>query len=120
MTVKENLIEVVESLGYPVFQQGSLGDDEAYPESFFTFWNNSSPDTAHYDNDAIAWAWNFDLMFYSVDPALVNEKLLEAKTLLRQHGFIVGGKGFDVASDEITHTGRGITVLYRENNPRRD
>lgn len=114
--MKELLIELLESFGYPVFLQGSLTEDDAYPDSFFTFWNNSTIDGDHFDNDAIAWVWNFDVNFYSIDPELVNTMLLQAKTLLKQNGFIVGGKGYDVASDEPTHTGRGINALYLERN----
>lgn len=113
--MKELLITLLESFGYPVFLQGSLSEDEAYPESFFTFWNNETPDGSHYDNEAINYVWNFDVNFYSVDPELVNTMLLQAKAILKQNGFIVGGKGYDVASDEPTHTGRGINVLIVEN-----
>lgn len=113
--MKDLLISLLESFGFPVFLQGSLSENDPYPESFFTFWNNETPDGAHYDNEAINYIWNFDVNFYSVDPELVNSMLLQAKTLLKQNGFIVGGKGHDVASDEPTHTGRGINALYVEN-----
>lgn len=112
--MKDLLIKTLETFGYPVYQQGSLSKDESYPESFFTFWNNDSYDGTHYDNDAINYIWDFDVNFYSTDPALVNSKLIEAKTKLKQQGFIVSGKGYDVASDEPTHTGRGINVLKEE------
>lgn len=112
--MKDLLIEILESFGYPVFLQGSLSKDEAYPESFFTFWNNDSYDRSHYNNETISYVWDFDVNFYSTDPTLVNTKLLDAKTKLKQQGFIVPGKGYDVASDEPTHTGRGINVLKEE------
>ena len=108
--MKDLLISTLEPLGYPIFQQGSLGKNEPYPESFFTFWNNEVPGNEFYDNKEHAYIWDFDLNFYSSDPALVNTKLLEAKALLKAQGFIVSGKGYDVASDEPTHTGRGINV----------
>ena len=38
-----------------------------------------------------------------------------AKSLLKAAGFVIRGAGYSVMSDEPTHTGRGITVLYREN-----
>jgi hypothetical protein len=108
--MKELLISLLETFGYPVKLQGSLGEKEQYPDSFFTFWNNDSEDGDHYDNDAVYYVWSFDVNFYSTDPELVNSKLLEAKTLLKENGFIIGGKGDDVPSDEATHTGRGMTV----------
>jgi hypothetical protein len=58
--------------------------------------------------------WDYDLNFYSCDPQLVNTMLLDAKALLKSKGFIVNGGGHDVGSDEPTHTGRGITVIYRQ------
>lgn len=112
--MKDLLINTLQPLGYPILLQGSLNKDEAYPESFFTFWNNEVPGDEFYDNEEHSYIWNFDLNFYSSDPYLVNTKLLEAKTALKAAGFIVTGKGYDVASDEPTHTGRGINVLKIE------
>lgn len=113
--MKDLLISLLETFGFPVFLQGSLSEDEAYPESFFTFWNNDSYDNNHYNNNPVSYTWNFDVNFYSNDPALVNTQLIEAKALLKQNGFIVSGKGYDVASDEPTHTGRGFTALIIDN-----
>lgn len=112
--MKDLLINTLSKFNYPILLQGSLGADESYPESFFTFWNNAADGEAFYDDDEHCTIWNFDLNFYSTDPALVNTKLLEAKSLLKSVGFIATGKGHDVASDEPTHTGRGITIYYRE------
>lgn len=112
--MKDSLIELLETFGYPVSLQGSLTEDEAYPESFFTFWNNDSYDNSHYDNHAIAYTWDFDINFYSTDPELVNTMLLRAKALLISNGFIISGKGYDIASDEPSHTGRGMHALYVE------
>lgn len=112
--MKDDLITILETFGYPVRLQGSLAEDEKYPESFFTFWNYESVDGSHYDNNPINYVWDFDINFYSIDPDLVNTMLLEAKTKLKSNGWIVSGKGHDVASDEPTHTGRGIHAIYIE------
>lgn len=109
--MKDTLITTLTSLGYPIYLQGSLSEADAYPESFFTFWNNYSDGSEFYDNEEHSCIWDFDLNFYSSDPALVNTVLINAKTLLRAQGFIVTGKGYDVVSDEPTHTGRGINVV---------
>ena len=111
----EKLIEVLTTLGYPVRLQGSLAANEAYPDSFFTFWNNSSDDGSHYDNGPIFYVWNFDVNFYSIDPALVYSQLEAARVALKNAGFIVSGKVYTVGSDEPTHTGRGFTALIIEN-----
>lgn len=114
--MKQELINLLATFKYPVRLQGSLAPKEKYPDSFFTIWNNSVDDGSHYDNDAINFVWDFTIYFYSVNPALVNTVLVEAKALLKQNGWIVGGKGYDVASDEPTHTGRAIDAVYIERN----
>lgn len=108
------LIKTLEPLGFPIKKQGSLNKEEPYPNSFFTFWNNDSFDESYYDNKEHQTVWDFDLNFYSIDPELIEKVLKEAKEKLKGQGFIVSGKGHDVASDEKTHTGRGINVLIIE------
>lgn len=112
--MKDTLITLLETFGYPVRLQGSFAENEQYPDSFFTFWNADTTDGSHYDNDAINYVWDFDVNFYSINPTLVNTVLLEARTLLKNNGWIVSGKGYDVATDEPTHTGRAINVIYVE------
>lgn len=112
--MEDLLISTLEALGYPVILQGSLLSDEPYPDHFFTFWNDSADGSSFYSNTEGAIVWAYSLNFYSVDSLLVNSKLLEAKALLKGAGWVVSGAGYSVMSDEPTHTGRGITVLYRQ------
>lgn len=109
--MEDRLIEILESLGYPVFLQGSLLPDEPYPDSFFTYWNDSTEGSSFYDNDENSIIWSYSVNFYSNDPLKVNSVLLEIKPHLKKAGFIVTGAGYSVASDEVTHTGRGIDVI---------
>ena len=97
---------------YPVYLQGSLSVSDQYPDHFFTFWNNSTNDSAFFDNIENQVIWEFDLNFYSCDPTLVNTVLVQAKTALKAVGFIPDGSGHDVLSDESTHTGRGLSLFY--------
>lgn len=112
--MEDNLIEVLTTLGYPVYRQGSMSDEEAYPETFITFWNYDSPDHNHYDNDDYGTEWSFNIYVYSSDPELTYSVLLDARSALKADGWICQGKGFDVQSDEETHTGRGLNVIYME------
>jgi hypothetical protein len=112
--MEDNLIEILLTFGYEVCRQGSMSDDEEYPETFFTFWNNNSPDHAHYDNDEYGTSWDFDVNVYSSDPALTYSVLADARAALKAAGWIIPGKGYDVASDVATHTGRGMNALYLE------
>lgn len=113
--MEDLLIETLESFGLPVLLQGSLGEKDAYPDIFFTFWNNDSYDGSHYDNEASSTVYDFDVNCYSTDPARVSTLLLQAKQRLRAVGFLISGKGYSVMSDEPTHTGRGMTARYLEN-----
>ena len=110
--LEDKLIELLNSFGYPVRRQGSLIESEEYPNYFFTFWNNDSYDRSHYSNDASGVVYDFDVNFYSINPNMTYSILDEARILLKENGAIITGRGYDVASDEITHTGRGMRVLF--------
>lgn len=112
--MEEELIEILSTLGYPIKRQGSILESEPYPGSFFTFWNNGSRSESFYNNSEHRYIWDFDLNFYSVDPDLIYTILLQAINLLKSNGWITDGKGYDVMSDEITHTGRGINIIKIE------
>lgn len=113
--MEDLLISLLESFNYPIMRQGSLSDDP-YPDSFFTFWNNDSIDGNHYDNEEISINGYYDVNFYSIDPSLTYSQLRAARKLLKQNGFIISGDGYDVLSDESTHTGRGMTAIYMNYN----
>lgn len=112
--MEDKLIEILETLGYPVYLQGSLLPDEPYPDTFFTYWNNESFSDSYYDNDETAVVWDYSVNVYSNNPLLVNSLLLDVKRLLKTENWVVSGAGYSVMSDEPTHTGRGITVLFRQ------
>ena len=87
---------------------------DSYPPHFFTFWNDATEDGMHYDNTEHKCDWHFTICFYSTDPREVIQGTIQARDALRAAGFGVSGKGFDVASDEPTHTGRAISASYTE------
>lgn len=112
----DKLIELLESLEYEVYRQGSFSDTDEYPDSFFTYWNSETPDHDHYDNDNYGTEWGFDVNFYSTDPDKTYQVIEDVRILLKSSGWIVPSKGYDVTSDRPTHTGRGIYVQYLEVN----
>lgn len=112
--MKKALVTLLKTFNLPVFQQGSLNDDDIYPAAFFTYWNTETEDSAFYDNTEHLTVWSFTVYFYCTNPELTNTILLEAKQLLKDNGWIVDGKGYDVPSDEKDYTGRAIDVLYLE------
>lgn len=116
----ELLVETLESLGYEVFLQGSMAENAQYPDHFFTYWNDAADGTGFYSNQEGAVLWQYSVNFYSKNPLAVSKMFkslkgkLTAKNVLKAAGFIVTGAGYNVMSDEPTHTGRGITVKYYE------
>ena len=112
--MKQELIDLLKAKykDYPVILQGALAPDAVYPDSFLTIWNTESADWSHYNNDTTGFVGYFTVAFYSVNPTLVNTILLEVRTLLRANGWIVDGIGQDVPTDEISHTGRSLDVIY--------
>jgi hypothetical protein len=108
--MEDNLIDILSEFDYPVYRQGSMSDDETYPETFITFWNFDSPDHSHYDNSDYGTEWGFNVYVYSSDPELTYSVLASVRAALKEAGWIVRGKGFDVQSDEKTHTGRGLEI----------
>ena len=118
--MEDTLIQLLESLNYPVIRQGSLSPSQAYPDTFFTFWNTNEDGHRFYDNDTVSVVYQFRVSVYSSDPVLAYSALDAARRLLRQNGWIIAARGYDVPSDEITHIGRGMDVQYlrywNENN----
>lgn len=112
--MEDLIISTLSELGYPVKQQGSFLPNEKYPDHFFTFWNDAADGSGFYSNAETAIVWQYSINFYSTDPELIGSMFLEAKRLLKAAGFIATGLGYSVMSDEPTHTGRGITALYRQ------
>lgn len=112
--MEDLLFSILDEFGYEYFEQGSLSATDDYPDHFFTHWNNDSSDGSHHDNRATSIIYDWDLNFYSCDPAMAYSVLREAITKLKQAGFIISGDGHSVASDEPTHTGRGVNILYRK------
>jgi hypothetical protein len=110
--MEDNLIELLETFGYPVYRQGSLAENEPYPPTFFTFWSNGNYEQSAYDNSVMLVISDFDVNVYADDPETVYSLLKQARTLLSHNGYQIPDRGHDLASDVDTHTGRGINVTY--------
>lgn len=107
--MEDELIKLLKAYGYPVRRQGSFAEDEEYPDAFFTFWNNTN-ETHFYDGKPCRTDYFFDVNFYSSNPGLCYTIMERLEADLRQQGFIIPGKAYDVASDEPTHIGKGLEV----------
>jgi hypothetical protein len=112
--LKQKLINTLSAFGYPVFLQGTLNPEEAYPNTFITFFVDSTDDNGHYENNAISVNWYFSVIIYSDNPEIVNTKPDEIRAALKAAGFIPQGKGQDAPSDEPTHTGWAMDFVITE------
>lgn len=110
--MEDELIKKLETFGFPVMRQGSLPEDEEYPETFFTFWNNNEDGDSFYDNETVKTLHDFAVNVYSTDPEITYSLLRQARDLLKVNGWVPVRMGYDIASDEITHTGRGMEITY--------
>lgn len=113
--MEDKLIELLETLCPIVIRQGSLAEEESYPDTFFTFWNNDESEHSAYDNDTAIVEYDFDINVYSTDPTVAYNLLKEARKLLKLNGWIIVHRGYDIASDEATHIGRGMNAIYLNN-----
>lgn len=112
--MEDTLISILAEFNYPVIRQGSLAPDDAYPATFFTFWNRSEEEQSAYDNTTALVVHEFDVNVYSNDVSLTYSLLAQARTALKTAGWQTPDRGHDIASDEITHTGRGLTCTFIE------
>lgn len=116
--MKRKLINALVGCGFvegeTLFLHGTMNPDKAYPETFVTFWTDSTDDNAHYDNKSVSVDWSFSVILYSANPATVNTKPDEIRAALKAAGFIPQGKGQDAPSDEPTHTGWAMDFITTE------
>lgn len=113
--MKQTIINVLETIcPNNVYLQGTLAADKAYPDSFVTFWTDTTRDNAHYDNGVHSIDWSFSVVYYSNDPAKVNSVPSQIRTALRNAGFISHGRGSDIPSDRPTHTGWAMDFDIKE------
>lgn len=113
--IKDLFINTLKNLGYGEPRlQGSFEKNEAYPESFITFFLIDSPDLNFYNNKSNCTAFYFDVNFYSSYPELVDTVPEEITEKLTEVGFKRQGKGTDLVSDYPTHTGWNLSFVYQE------
>ncbi len=101
----DRLTRVLDRYDHPVFLHGSMAEDEPYPESFITFQITGSPEQDFFDGEPHGTQWRFMVAFYTSNPALLSTVPRQIYTDLKADGWIPQGKGYNIPSDEPTHTG---------------
>lgn len=108
--MKQKLIDILGTFGYPVSLQGSYEEGKALPEAFFTFWNYDT-EPISYSNGVTRTIWVFRVFFYSNDPSLTMSVMKQACKKLRENNFLVGGD-YDIESGVKGYTGREVEINY--------
>ena len=97
-----------------VFLQGTIEPDEAYPDTFVTFFTDDTDDRSFYDNELESEDWHFSVILYSTNPTLIEEARPQIIDRLKRNGFIAQGRGRDIPSDVPTHTGWAMDFVITE------
>lgn len=110
--IKQKLIDLLETFGYPVSLQGSYLAGSDLPNSFFTFWNFET-NLGYKSNKIVQIEYVFRVFFYSKDPTLVNTVLKQVRDLLIENNFHCSGD-YDLETDVDSYLGREMEVRYLE------
>jgi hypothetical protein len=110
--MKQALIDILSTLKYPVFLEGSNNPAETYPDAFFTFFNVDTEEDMFYSGAPHGEVWRFRVWFVATDPALVETVPEQARQALRAAGWTLVDMPRDGSTDLITHTARFFTTLY--------
>lgn len=108
------LIELLETLGFDVIQQGTLDQEEECPTSYFTIYNWDNPRTTYYNNKHRAVEYNYQIQFYSQDFKMVDEIVDKAVQLLEENGFLIDEEPTDDYSDRKDYIAKSFDVTYEK------
>lgn len=111
--MKNKLVELLESLGFKAYLQGSFTTNKDYPASFFTYWNFETDIDKYFSNFEYRCIWSFWINFYSCEED-VDKMMEKARKMLKDNGWIVRGKGQDSNSDNPDYAGRELEIYYIE------
>lgn len=116
MNIKERIINVLGSFDIPVYLQGTMAEDEPYPERFLTFFVHSADDESFYNDEATQEVYGVSVMYYDADSERVESfPKTDLIPAMRNAGFIKQGNGIDVLSDAPTHTGKALEFYLKDN-----
>lgn len=106
----KDLKDIFELIDVPIYRQGSLADDEEYPdETFCTYWMRSDDLDDWYDNKPRRREITCDINIYSNDYDTMSQKIQKIRDDCIESD-IVTSSIHDLASDDANYTGQGVTV----------
>lgn len=112
--MKQKLIDVLTSLGFPVYLKNTVLAKDL-PEDVILFWQFSSSDNSYDDDDHVT-TWGFEISYLSTNPQNVEDNKKLIRKTLKDNGFIADGKGYDLTTDitSTCHTGWQCDFYFME------
>lgn len=107
-----DIYPLLESLGLPVFIQGSMPEDMPYPDTFITYIWYDSADLWNFGNRAIATNYIVQITVYSYLPDQIDNYMEKLITLLEKNGYSKSNNGRMIPSDEPSHLGWSIDFNF--------
>ena len=101
---------IQDEFGYPVYIQGSFGENDPYPPAFFTYWEWAGGGLTNYDNTGYSHYHEFDLNFFSNDAQLCNDIIDAAIKILKNNDYQMLNYGRNRASNVPGWIGKGVSV----------
>ena len=110
-----DIVKELEELGLDVWQQGNVPTD--MPDSYITYWNDSSTDNLNSDNKTNLIEYQYTLIYYTKEWETLCVIFENIVSLLKSKNYIVDGMGFDIDSgiDEYIARCIEVTKLERRN-----
>lgn len=91
------------------WEQGSVPKTNI-PDSYITYWENTSFDNLNADNQTKEIAYPFTVIYYTKDWDNIYSDFEEIVSLLKSKNYIASGMGFPLESDNPEYRARGIEV----------
>ena len=106
----KDLKDIFELIDVPIYLQGTLAEDEKYPdETFCTYWMRSDDLEDWYVTKPRKRMIVCDINIYSDDYDVMREKILKVRDDCIESDIITSSI-HDLASDDVNYTGQGVTV----------
>lgn len=107
----KDLKDIFELIDVPIYRQGSLAENEEYPdETFCTYWMRSDDLNDWYDNRPMKREIVCDINIYSNDYDTMSQKIQKIRDDCIKNDIVTSGI-HDLASDDANYTGQGVTVM---------
>ncbi len=103
-----NIKDDLKELNIPVYYEGDA--PEILPNEFYTISEDYTSDNLNADNVALEHLYEFTLKWYTKDANNVYTGLMDAITLLKSKGYLIGGVGYQNATYQHTWFSRMVDV----------